>query len=268
MATNKPCFSSTRGLNADGTVPECVEGTIETKFWYANSETGCLEQGTEVAEISQDAKGNCVRETTWLDKNGTPFPEKPTYQQPQYVIAATCSAEEEEPPPEPITLDGEDCEGNAVPVTGEAGQLAHVIQAPGTVFKVQLCDNAKDFEKVVLCDKVTEHKVAVITDFTNPAEPVVTYWDINLGAPWTGDPSDLETCADSDTESDAVEMCDQGTNFLRWVVKKNGEPTGIVFDTDIAGQPYTVVNEGSVQLGKCETSCAKAPQGVVTSWAV
>jgi hypothetical protein len=119
------------------------------------------------------------------------------------------------------------------------------------VFKVQVCDAAKDYEKVVLCDAITEHKVIVITDLTDPTAPVVSYWDINTGAPWTGDVADLVACPDIDLESDAQEMCDSGTQFLRWFVKKDGEPTGETFDTDLAGQPYTVGNEPAVTLGKC-----------------
>ena len=172
------------------------------------------------------------------------------------------------PAPEPITVVGQDCDGNDVPVTGLPGQVSAVVQAPGTVFKVQLCDNAKDYEKVILCDVNTKHKVAVITDFTDPTNPVVSYWDINTGAPWTGDVDDLEACADTDTESDAVEMCDAGTVFLRWVVKANGVPTGVVFDTGLDGAPYVVSDPAGVTVGKCEASCAKAPLGVVTYWAI
>lgn len=171
-------------------------------------------------------------------------------------------------PPEPITLEGEDCDGAAVSVTGEPGQLSHVIQAPGTVFKVQLCDNSKDIEKVVLCDVTNEHKVAVISDFKDPTAPVVSYWDLNTGAAWTGDVADLVACSDVDLESDDVEMCDAGTTFLRWIVKRNGVPTGDKFDTDLSGQAYTVTSEAGVTSGKCEASCAQAPQGVLTSWAV
>jgi hypothetical protein len=171
-------------------------------------------------------------------------------------------------PVEPITLDGEDCDGAAVSVTGEVGQLSHVIQAPGTVFKVQLCDNSKDVQRHIMCDPATGHKVAIITDFTEPATPVTSYWDIIAAAPWTGDPLTLEECPDTDIESDSIEMCDDGTTFLRWIIKSNGAPTGEKFDTTLSGQPYTVSDEGTVTVGKCVASCVKAPLGVVNSWAV
>ena len=54
------------------------------------------------------------------------------------------------------------------------------------------------------------------------------------GSPYTGNPAtDLVTCPDNDTESDAQEMCDGTTTFIRWFVKQNGEPTGVVFDTTL-----------------------------------
>ena len=171
-------------------------------------------------------------------------------------------------PPVPITLDGQDCDGATVPATGMPGQLVQVVQPPGQVLKVQLCDAPKDIEKVVLCDKNTGHKVAVISDLTDPLAPVVTTWDLNAAAPWVGSMANLEACPGVEMESDQVEMCDNGVTFLRWVVKSNGEPTGDKFDTDMALQPYTVANESAVKVGKCEASCAKSPLGVLTSWAI
>ena len=155
------------------------------------------------------------------------------------------------PPPTPVSLTGEDCDGAPVSVSGNAGELTAVVQAPGTVFKVQLCDNSKDIEKAVLCDSVTDHKVAVISDLSDPANPIVTYWDITVGAPWTGDVADLQACPDTDTESDPIEMCDSGVEFIRWVVKKDGKPTGVTYDTDLAIQPYVVTDEATVTQGKC-----------------
>jgi hypothetical protein len=46
-------------------------------------------------------------------------------------------------------------------------------------------------------------------------------------------------------------MCDAGTPFLRWYIKKNGEPTGDYFDTDLGGQPYVVTDEAGVKRGEC-----------------
>ena len=169
-------------------------------------------------------------------------------------LKRTCIAQPpEEPvvPVLPITLDGQDCDGEALPATGMPGEIMQAVQPPGQVYKVQLCDTAKDYEKTILCDTVTGHKVSVITDFTDPLAPEVTYWDINLGAAWTGDVADLEACPDTDLESDAIEMCDEGVTFLRWIVKANGEPTGESFDTDLTGAPYEVADEALVLVGVC-----------------
>lgn len=128
-------------------------------------------------------------------------------------------------------------------------------------------DPVKALQKTILCDSTNGDKISVVMDISNPAAPITYYFNINTAQPWTGNVDDLEACPDSDTESDYVEMCDGGVTFLRWAVKTNGNPTGEKYDTDKAMQPYTVTNESAVTVGKCETSCAKAPQGVVTSWA-
>lgn len=238
---------------------------------FTRTEEKCAIVGCEYKTVqvitTGDSSGNQVVEIYDGDDLLPAGTELFTCQAPVPTIPACVTSVELEPVP--FTIEGEDCEGNPVEVTGVPGQLTSVVQAPGTVFKVQLCENSKDTEKHILCDVNNGHKVAVITDFSNPAAPVTSYWDIIAGAAWIGDPlTELESCPDSDTESDAQEMCESGTTFLRWFVKKNGEPTGEVFDTTMTGASYTVVDESLVTVGKCETSCAKAPQGVLTSWAV
>ena len=200
-----------------------------------------------------------------VPSTSTGIPTTPGYACTNPLFVTSCGPAE---PPEDVTLEGQDCEGNPVEASAPPGQIVYAVQAPGTTFKVQLCENPRDTEKVVLCDKTTQHKVAVISDLTDPAAPVVTFWDLNTGAPWAGDIDDLEACSGATLESDPVEMCDAGVEFLRWIVKDNGEPTGQKFDTDLTGAPYTVTDEAGVKTGKCETSCAKAPLGVVTSWAI
>lgn len=125
-----------------------------------------------------------------------------------------------------------------------------------------------DFEFTCGVDPVTGHRVFTKWDLSQTPSAVVERLDATTGAPWSGDPTTLEPCGSSPLESDPVVMCESGTTFLRHVVKKNGEPTGVVFDTTLAGVPYTVADESLVTPGKCETSCAKAPQGVLTSWAI
>lgn len=153
--------------------------------------------------------------------------------------------------PVPITLDGQDCDGVVVPATGLPGQLTHVVQPPGQVFKVQLCTPPKDIEKVLLCGPLGE-KVLAISDLTDPLAPVTTYWDLVAGAAWAGAHATLATCPDVDVESDPKEMCDNGVAFLRWFVKSNGVPTGTVFNTDLSGAVYTP--SGAEVFGSCITS--------------
>jgi hypothetical protein len=212
---------------------------------------------------TQDTEGNLT--TVLTDKEGNPLPEGTKFFEcADPVNAIVCAPSVE--PPEPITLEGEDCDGAVVEVTGMPGQLMSVVQAKDTVFKVQLCNDPKDTEKVVLCDKNTDHKVAVITDLTDPSSPVVTFWDLNTGAPWVGDVDDLVACADIDLESDGTDMCDAGTPFLRWYIKKNGEPTGDYFDTDLGGQPYVVTDEAGVTRGECVPAVVCEP-GITSAFA-
>lgn len=191
-----------------------------------------------------------------VPNSSTGIPTTPGYACSNPLFVSTCGPAE---PPEPITLEGQDCDGAPVSATGLPGQITHVVQAPDTVFKVQLCTPPKDIEKVVLCDKNTDHKVAVISDLTDPAAPIVTFWDLNTGAPWTGAIDDLVQCPDVDLESDPMEMCDGGVEFLRWIVKKDGEPTGAKFDTDKAGAPYVVTDEANVSFGKCVAAVVCEP---------
>ena len=154
-------------------------------------------------------------------------------------------------PVAPITLEGQDCDGVALPATGNPGELMQVVQPAGQVFKVQLCNNPQDIEKVVLCDSITGHKIAVISDLTDPSAPIVSFWDINTGAPWTGDVSTLEACPDTDTESDPQAVCVDGEDMVQWVVKSDGKPTGVVYYTYPDGSLATVAAGAVISIGSC-----------------
>jgi hypothetical protein len=66
-------------------------------------------------------------------------------------------------------------------------------------------------------------------------------------------------------ESDSIEMCDEGTTFLRWFVKENGVPTGQYVDTDMNGGQYEPT--GTPTPGACAVVCNPATaQGVVNTW--
>lgn len=87
------------------------------------------------------------------------------------------------------------------------------------------------------------------------------YFDFN------NDPIDESThtvvTCDDDYESEKVEMCDEGTSFLRWFVLQNGEPTGNFFDTDFSGNTYSA--SGNEVIGSCRLA-TETPWGKSYSW--
>lgn len=120
------------------------------------------------------------------------------------------------------------------------------------VVSVKMCGNA--YEKAIRCDINTGNQILIITEInTETGIPTSTYWDMISGAAYTGNPAtDLVMCPDIDTESDAQIMCDWGAEFLRWIVKKDWEPTGVSFDTDTTGAAFTA--SGSETFGACEVA--------------
>lgn len=95
-----------------------------------------------------------------------------------------------------------------------------------------------------------EQKVIVVTSIGSNGVPTNTYYDLVTGSIWTGNPSkNLGIMPDTDSESDYIEMCDNGITFLRWIVKENSEPTGVIFDTSLTGVVY--VPTGTPTLGAC-----------------
>lgn len=52
-------------------------------------------------------------------------------------------------------------------------------------------------------------------------------------------------------------MCHAGVTFIRHFVKSEGEPTGVKFDTTLAGVPYVVTDESLVQTGECEAAAVQ-----------
>lgn len=118
----------------------------------------------------------------------------------------------------------------------------------------------RDYEKVVMCEVDTNGdptgvQVLVLTYVDNVTLlPQVTRYNLATLAVWAGDPAtQLSTCgSDLQLESDAVEMCDGTTTFLRWMVKEKGEPTGAFFDTDLSGAAYVPV--GAPITGSCDSN--------------
>lgn len=107
-----------------------------------------------------------------------------------------------------------------------------------------------DYEKTVMCDPATGARVLVITDLSVPTAPVVSYWSLSAGAPFTGVTTGLVQCSSAavSVESDQRPMCDNGQDFLRWYVKENGQPTGQFYDTLLDGSLYVA---GAPTPGAC-----------------
>jgi hypothetical protein len=127
---------------------------------------------------------------------------------------------------------------------------------------VTLC-NPAEFDRSVLCDPVTGATVILVTSYTEAGVPTSVAYNAN-GTPYVGAITSLVSCNGKELESDALEMCDAGISFFRWVVKENGQPTGTVFDTTLTGAPYTTT--GAVTIGKCDDCPIIAPVGVVPNW--
>lgn len=178
---------------------------------------------------------------------------------PQEVVVV-CGNEPPPEPPEPITLEGQDCDGAPLPAEGMPGEIVQVVQAPGQVFTMRMCPDDRDFELSCGEDPATGHQIQTAYRATPSGPEVLWRVDTVTGLPWTGDPATLESCGGTKLESDAIEMCDNGVEFIRWVVKKNGEPTGTTFDTDLAMQLYTVTDEAGVTKGKCVSATVCEPK--------
>lgn len=174
------------------------------------------------------------------------------------------------PPPEPITLDGTDCEGNASPVTGNPGELVQVVQAPGQVLTVRFCDDmaSRDWEIVMRCDPATDEQIMFQWDVRTNPPTLVSATNLSTGEPFTGDADMLVSCGGSKLESDPRPVCVNGQDMTQWVVKRDGEPTGVVYYTVATGELAPAMPPGAViTIGACEVGCPPVTyQGVVSEW--
>jgi hypothetical protein len=121
---------------------------------------------------------------------------------------------------------------------------------------VKLCGD-REFDTNTLCDPATGLPVLVITAYSDTGVPTSTAYNADGTLHTANAISALVACGSS-SESDPIEMCDGGTTpFIRWVVKKNGAPTGVSFDTNLSGAPYVIA--GAVSKGACGTVNVVAP---------
>lgn len=149
----------------------------------------------------------------------------------------------------PTTATGVNC-ANA-PVTATGIGVVQSVPHPTAVQNVRIC-NAQEFDKSILCDPTDGRRIVLVTTYSATGVPTSVAYELS-GAVYPNPITGLVQCADADTESDAVEMCDGGNvTFIRWVVKRNGQPTGVVFDTTIAGVPYAPA--GVVTVGSCQAN--------------
>lgn len=111
------------------------------------------------------------------------------------------------------------------------------------------CASAVEFDTLALCDPATLLPVFIVTRYSPLGVPTSAAFNPD-GTPYPGPINGLVSCDTIDLESDALEMCDGGaTSFVRWVVKRNGVPTGVSFDTTLGLAPY--VPTGVVTVGRC-----------------
>lgn len=178
-------------------------------------------------------------------KKGVPVTPGLSCENPLFVT--TCGDQSE---PVPVTLEGQDCTGAPVEVTGNKGEITHVVQAPGTVFSVKLCEEDRDFELACGVDPATGHQVQTAYKITAGEFVLIKRWDVVTGAEWTGDPATLEGCGGTKLESEQEIFCDGANTFLRWFILKDGQPTGQYVDTDFSGAAYTPA--GPVSHGECK----------------
>ena len=113
-----------------------------------------------------------------------------------------------------------------------------------------------DYEKELLCEKLTGRKVLIesrvdVLDPTQTRQWRITY--LVWWAVFAWDPElDLENCPDTDVESDPQIMCDNGTTFMRWYEKSNGVPTVNFYDRTLDYAVYVPV--GPVTPWACTTA--------------
>lgn len=247
-----------------GAAPKCIACSTYEDFCYRLPTD--LATVTRAGKYSYDIDENCVRTNeVWAGDDGAPL-------DPCSVTKVLCGGggggggstppEDVCPCPgvEPLILTGEDCDGAPVSVSGFIGTHQTVVQAAGTVFKVQLCPGAgADAELVKRCDPDTGEEILFQWDVNTNPPTLLSATNLATGAPFTGDANTLVSCGGAGFESDAELFCDGGVEFLRWFVKKDGKPTGTTFDTDMAGADYVVTDPAAVVKGSCVSAAVCEP---------
>lgn len=225
--------------------PQIVEGLcVEVECGVVLS---CV---TKTTTFTAKGKLSYTSETIYTDKDGAVITGKEIACPLKVEIVSQPAVLPD--PPTPITLDGQDCSGDPLPVTGERGELVQIVQAPGQVLSVRFCtDDAADFELACGKDPATDHEIQTAYKIVNGEFVLISRIDVITGLPWTGDPSTLEACGGSGLDSDPETVCVDGVSATRWLVKENGIPTSIVHYTDADGQLFIPAAGAVVVLGSC-----------------
>jgi len=162
----------------------------------------------------------------------------------------TCSVRVTLPPTPPtptVVADALACDGSTTPVDVK-DEAATPVFIKGQELPFVLCVG-KEFDKTILCNVNTGAKVILVTSY-DPVTGVPTTTQYNLDGSINTDPiSDLESCGDSDTESDQVQGCGDGVQVVQWIEKKNGVATGVVYYTNSAG--IVIPAPGVFTIGDC-----------------
>lgn len=143
----------------------------------------------------------------------------------------------------PVVVPTLNCDGSTTDVNTTAGDASRVVLS-GSDRPIPVCiQGEKDFAEVYKCDVNTGNTILIRTVLDHDTNTyVTTYFDLVLGAVWAGSPAtDLTECASNSLESDQVIGCDGGVQVVQWIVKDNGQPTGVVYYTDAAGAVVTPV---------------------------
>lgn len=150
---------------------------------------------------------------------------------------------DESTPPVPIDVNVVRC-GGAVDIISAVDAPSTQVVISGSTQPIPVCiQGEKDFAEVYKCDANTGNTILIRTVLDHDTNTyVTTYYDLVVGADWAGSPAtDLTECTSNALESDQVIGCDGGVQVVQWIVKDNGEPTGVVYYTDISGAIVTPV---------------------------
>jgi hypothetical protein len=150
---------------------------------------------------------------------------------------------DESTPPVPVDVNVVRC-GGTVDIISAVDAPSTQVVISGSTQPIPVCiQGEKDFAEVYKCDANTGNTILIRTVLDHDTNTyVTTYYDLVVGADWAGSPAtDLTECTSNALESDQVIGCDGGVQVVQWIVKDNGEPTGVVYYTDISGAIVTPV---------------------------